>query len=272
MSEYDSRRDAFDSYNVAIAANRAKLLAARCPAAKRVEVIGQCELYLGDCMEILPALGKVDAVVTDPPYGIGRSKGMGGGGYGLVGKRVSRTYEGEWDATRPSPEFFAQILDQAKRHIIWGGNYFADLLPASQKWLWWDKLQTMPSYSDGELAWTSLDGTATKKFVFNGNGMLGKEKDRQHPTQKPVELMRWCLGFVADAAVVLDPFMGSGTTGVACARGGRSFVGVEISEAYFDIACKRIRDAYRQGDMFAAPAPAAAKAEQIGFDLGSGDR
>jgi len=212
----------------------------------RVERIGEATLYLGDCREILPTLGKVDAVITDPPYGIGRDKGMGGGGRGLAGKRISTTYDGAWDMERPSRATFDLVLGAADRHIIWGGNYFSDYLPVSAKWLWWDKLQTMPSYSDGEMAWTSLDGTSTKKFVYSGNGLLAREKDREHPTQKPVQLILWCLGFLPDCQTVLDPFMGSGTTGVACAKLGRRFVGIEIEPKYFEIACKRIAAAYAE--------------------------
>lgn len=269
MSEYDGRRDGFESYNAAIAAKRAALLQERCPSARRIEVIGQCELYLGDCAEVLPHLPAADAVLTDPPYGIKQDRGKGGGGYGLVGKRRSRTYEGNWDASRPRPEIFQAIIRAAGQHIVWGGNYFADLLPPSQKWLWWDKLMTMPSYSDGEMAWTSLPGTATKKFVYNGNGLLAKEKDRQHPTQKPIELMRWCLSLLSGGGVVLDPFMGSGTTGVACAKTGRAFIGIEIDEGYFDIACERIRQAYRQPDMFVA-SPPLKQQEQAGFSFDDG--
>jgi DNA modification methylase len=142
------------------------------------------------------------------------------------------------------------VIQSGKRHVIWGGNYFSDFLPVSKKWLWWDKLQTMPSYSDGELAWTSLDGSSTKKFVYNGSGLLAREQDREHPTQKPVELMKWCLGLAPEARFILDPFMGSGTTGVACAKLKRIFTGIEIDPNFFDIACKRIEQAYAQPDMF----------------------
>jgi DNA modification methylase len=217
----------------------------------RVEHIGRATLYLGDCREILPTLPKVDAVVTDPPYGIKMDKGTRGCGYdgfGLGKKRTPRTYAGGWDGERPSADVFSAMLDAAPLHIVWGGNYFSDLLPVSQKWLWWDKLQTMPTYSDGELAWTSLPGTSTKKFVYNGSGLLAKEQERFHPTQKPVQLMKWCANFTS--GTILDPFMGSGTTGVACMELGRDFVGIERDPAYFDIACKRIEDAQRQGDFF----------------------
>jgi DNA modification methylase len=272
MADYDARKDSFGSYTDAVAALRAKLLRERCPAAGRVEVIGQCELYLGDCLDIMPALGRVGAVVTDPPYGIARANGMAGKGYDGFGKGVQRApkkYDGDWDNTRPDIEVFREILAFDGPHIIWGGNYFSDLLPMSQKWLWWDKLQTMPSYSDGELAWTSLPGASTKKFVYNGSGLMAREKERQHPTQKPVELMSWCLTFLAGGGIVLDPFMGSGTTGVACAKAGRGFIGIEKDECYFEIACERIRKAYAQPDMFIASAPPE-KAEQTAmlFDGG----
>lgn len=205
---------------------------------------GSVQLYLGDCLEILPHLGPVDAVVTDPPYGIGRDKGMGGKGYDGFGKGVARKprqYEGNWDQSAPSPEVFDAILRLAVPAIIWGGNYFSNVLPKATKWLVWDKLQTMPSYSDCELAWTSLSGCSTKKFTYNGNGLMAEEKRRQHPTQKPVALMEWCLSFVS-GETILDPFMGSGTTGVACVRTGRRFVGIEIDERYFRIAVQRITD------------------------------
>lgn len=219
----------------------------------RVETIGGATLILGDCREVLPGLSGVDAVVTDPPYGIGMDRGTRGCGYDGFGqgkKRAPRQYEGGWDASRPDQDVFNLILSSAPRHIIWGGNYFADMLPVSQKWLWWNKLQTMPTYSDGELAWTSLPGTSTKKFVYNGSGLMAREKEREHPTQKPVELLKWCLTLLPNADSILDPFVGSGTTGVACARLGRRFVGVEIHEPYFDIACRRIEAAQRQADLF----------------------
>ena len=215
----------------------------------RIEKIGDATLYLGDCLEIMPTLGKVDAVVTDPPYGIKQDRGFDGfGGFGPPIER--RHYVGGWDNSRPSREAFIAILGIAHKHIIWGGNYFSDLLPVSGKWLWWDKCQTMPTFGDGEMAWTDLPGVAPKKFTYSNNGLMAKEKDREHPTQKPVALMQWCLSFLPDAETILDPFMGSGTTGVACANLGRKFIGIEIEEKYFDIACKRIEIAYSQPLLF----------------------
>lgn len=218
---------------------------------KRKEVIGGQTLYLGDCRDVMPTLGAVDAVVTDPPYGIKQDKGFGGFGPPIA----RRQYDGDWDQSRPHPEVFRLIGEAANDQIIWGGNYFTDLLPVSGKWLWWDKCQTMPSFGDGELAWTSLSGVAPKKLVYSNNGLMAKEKDRVHPTQKPVEVMRWCLSFLPRAQTILDPFMGSGTTLVACQKLGRHGIGIEIDPDYFDIACKRVEEAVRQPDMFVDAKP-----------------
>lgn len=212
-------------------------------------VIGDARLYLGDCAEIMPHLPKVDACITDPPYGIGRGYGMGVGGVRLAGD--ARRYSGGgWDSSRPSHFVFELLLKAAPLHVVWGGNYFSDALPVSGKWLFWDKCQTMPSYSDGELAWTSIGGEAVKQFTYNGSGMLAVEKERQHPTQKPVGLMKWCIEQTGNPQTILDPFMGSGTTGVAAIQLGRKFIGIEREPKYFEIACKRIEQAAAQGKLF----------------------
>jgi site-specific DNA-methyltransferase (adenine-specific) len=211
-----------------------------------VEHIGNATLYLADCLDILPTLGKVDAVVTDPPYGIGKdgqAKTTGG-----HGGRKAYDFMG-WDRERPSLKAFNLVLSSANSHIIWGGNYFADLLPPTSKWLVWDKGQRI-NQSDGELAWTSLHGALRIKTMNRVELMLD---GADHPTQKPVKLIEWCLGFLPDAETILDPFMGSGTTGVACANLGRKFIGIEIEPKYFDIACKRIEIAYRQPRLFDEP-------------------
>lgn len=212
---------------------------------KRKETIGSCELYLGDCLQIMPLLGTVDAVVTDPPYGIGKDgqKRTTGGN----GGRKAYEFKG-WDSERPPRIVFEMMLHLSAKQIIWGGNYFADLLPATGKWLVWDKGQRI-NQSDGELAYTS-EGGALRIFTQNRVALL--VEGAQHPTQKPIEIMQWSLDQVADAQLILDPFMGSGTTGVACARKGRRFIGIEIDPDYFDIACERIRKAYAQPDMFVA--------------------
>lgn len=215
----------------------------------RVETIGNATLYLGDCLEILPTLDKVDACITDPPYGISRDKGFGG--FGGFGAPIARTkYEGDWDSIRPSQACFDLILDKSNFALIFGGNYFADMLPPSTHWVVWDKLNTMPTFGDCELAWTNSDRKSVKKITVEYNGLLGKEKFREHATQKPVLLMENILREYHKHMTILDPFMGSGTTGVACANLGRKFIGIEIEEKYFDIACERITAAQAQGRLF----------------------
>ena len=221
---------------------------------KPTEIIGNCSLWLGDCREILPHLPKVDLVLTDPPYGISADKGAAVGGTDASGRYVRRPkqYEGGWDAERPTAEEFAAILGSAKAAVIWGGNYFSDLLPQGGRWMFWDKLNSMPSYSDGEIAWTSLGGVVVKKFTQCNNGLASlRDGERCHPTQKPVNLIEWCLSFAPNALTVCDPYMGSGTTGVACANMGKTFYGIEREPKYFDIACKRIEQAYAQQRLFA---------------------
>lgn len=218
------------------------------------QTIGDCTLYLGDCLEVMPHLGTFDAVVTDPPYGIGEAAGKAKTRTsGLTSKlkdagRYQRDYgSASWD-DKTADDAIAQARGIAKHAIIFGGNYYD--LPPTSCWLVWDKLNGANDFADCELAWTNLR-KAVRRISFLWHGCMRRERDiqRVHPTQKPVEVMRWCLSHVPDAKTILDPFMGSGTTGVACARDGRSFVGIERERQYFDIACRRIEEAYRQPDM-----------------------
>jgi DNA modification methylase len=215
--------------------------------------IGDATLYCGDCMEILPTLGGVDAVVTDPPYGIGADKGKPIKKRSFNGSRPveSRSYEDDWDDNRPDAELMSMVFSAGKFLVLWGGNYFADLLPASGAWLWWDKCQTMPSYGDGELAYTNLARKTPIKITLANNKIFADRRPRYHPTQKPIEVIEWSVSLMPNAQTILDPFMGSGTTGVACANLGRKFIGIEIEPKYFDIACERIEAAYAQGRLFA---------------------
>lgn len=219
------------------------------PIKKEVR-IGDCRLLLGDCINIMPTLDKVDAVVTDPPYGIKAAEGFSGaGGFSKPIKR--REYVGNWDNEKP--ELYQLFIWPKCKHIIWGGNYFTDQLPQSNFWLVWDKQNTMPTHSDCELAWTDLPRNSVKRLVYMQNGCMSKEKERFHPTQKAVGVMEWCLEFLPESDLILDPFMGSGTTGVTCAKLGRKFIGIELDSSYFDIACQRIEDAYKQSDLFISP-------------------
>jgi site-specific DNA-methyltransferase (adenine-specific) len=197
------------------------------------------QLFCGDCLEIMPTLGRVDAVVTDPPYGINKdgqkeSQGKHGG-------RKAYDFKG-WDVQRPTKKVFEVILSISDSQIIWGGNYFADFLPATMGWLVWDKGQRI-NQSDGELAWTSRQKALRIKVLNRVEIMLD---GAVHPTQKPLALMEWCLSFLPDAVTILDPFMGSGTTGVACVNLGRNFIGIEKDPQYFEIAKERIAEAERR--------------------------
>jgi DNA modification methylase len=192
----------------------------------REEIIGRARLLLGDCRDILPSLEPVCAVVTDPPYGIGHGRLLHTGI-----KQKTQIEPGSWD---DEPADLSILPDVPS--IIWGGNYFN--LPPTRCFLFWDKHPMPPTYACGELAWTSLDRNAAKWCGRVGDDVA--VSDRSHPTQKPVKLMKWCLGFLPDAQTILDPFMGSGTTGVAAVQMGRSFIGIEREPKYFDTACKRI--------------------------------
>lgn len=208
----------------------------------RIERIGDATLYLGDCLEVLPTLGKVDAVVTDPPYGIGIARR---GTFGSDNMAPVRDYgKSDWDDAPPSAETLATLRRCSDWQIVFGGNFFG--LPPSSCWLVWDK-RTTGDYADCELAWTNLP-KAVRKIEWLWNGMIRKgAEERHHPTQKPLGVMRWCIEQLPPkCSTILDPFMGSGTTGVACANLGRKFIGIEIEPRYFDIACRRIAEAYQQ--------------------------
>jgi len=217
--------------------------------------IGDATLYLGDCMDILPTLDKVDAVITDPPYGISRAGQQETFTKNQKHKRKHFEDLG-WDNGRPSKELFDLMLKSADKCLIWGGNYFADMLPATMGWLYWDKGQKGLSMSDGELAWTS-EQKALRSIVVNRSSLVGSE----HPTQKPIQVMTWSIDQLSNPKTILDPFMGSGTTGVAAIQMGRKFIGIEREPKYFDIACKRIEQARKQVDMFIEQP----KQEQVSF-------
>lgn len=218
---------------------------------RRKEQIGDATLYLGDCVEVIPTLGKVDAVVTDPPYGIGIDGQKKSINRNPKHNRKEHETKG-WDKERPDSHIFDQLFAISKDQVIWGGNYFVqEISKASKGWLVWDKGQRGLTMSDCELAFTSLDSPLRAKTI---NRVELLKNGTQHPTQKPIILMEWCLSLLPNAETILDPFMGSGTTGVACANLRRNFIGIEIDEAYFNIACERIENAYRQGQLFEASA------------------
>jgi DNA modification methylase len=181
-------------------------------------------IYHGDCLEILPHLGPVDLVLTDPPYGIGISSNP-----------VRQAHKkSNWDDAPPQNETMVAVYSFAPRAIIWGGNYFS--LPSSQTFLVWDKVQPENfSLAMVEQAWTNIGGPA-KMYRERVTGYK-----KFHPTQKPVGLMLWCINRSRTTGTILDPFMGSGTTLVAAKELGRKAIGIEISKEYCDIAIKRLR-------------------------------
>ena len=209
-------------------------------------IIGLATLYLGDCIDILPTLGRVDAVITDPPYGIG-----------IASNPVRQAHKKmEWDAAAPGSALISACIAAGEVAVLWGGNYFD--LPPSQCFFVWDKVQPQDfSLAMCEQAWTNRKGPAK---LFR-QSVLSYRKE--HPTQKPIELMKWCIEQAGNPQTILDPFMGSGTTGVAAVQMGRQFIGIEREPEYFEIACKRIEDAQRIEDMFVGAKAVQAAEEQL---------
>jgi len=215
----------------------------------RREQIGDCTLYLGDCLEIMPTLGKVDAVVTDPPYGIGFK------------------YEG----TKDDPEVYCEVMQAAvagASYLCKGPQFWFQGMPQASNWhKWFPKdyrqlaaCKTFVQMRKGHIQWAHdpvifwegdgpIDETMRDWIVAGPEFHLEKI---DHPCPRPISHILRLVSAVS--GTVLDPFMGSGTTGVACAKLGRKFIGIEIEECYFNIACERIEQAYSQPDLF-VPAP-----------------
>ena len=232
----------------------------------REEIIGDARLILGDCREVLSALGRehpFDALVTDPPYGIGEAAGANASRANLA--RARAYGDARWD-DETADDALSLASAYAHWQIIFGGNYY-NLGPTSC-WLVRDKVNGSNDFADCELAWTNLP-KAVRRLRYMWNGMLranGEERG-DHPTQKPIGVMKWALQQLplAEHPHVFDPFMGSGTTGVACLHLGLKFTGIERETQYFDIACRRIEEAWRQPRLFDEPRPKATQ-ETLQFD------
>ncbi len=205
------------------------------------------DLRLGDCLEVMKTISdkSIDLVLTDPPYGIGmdnqkvRTKPNRPNTHGRGGELQYAV--ADWDKSPIGKEYFDEIFRISKHQIIWGANYYCSYLPNSYGWLYWDKQMGENNFSSGEFAFQSY---FTKSSAFSFPSMRVKGT-RNHPTQKPVELMRWCIQqakYYDIPLTILDPFMGSGTTGVACKELGRNFIGIEISPEYYKIAERRINN------------------------------
>ena len=194
-------------------------------------------------------------LVTDPPYGLADKWAGHIGGEGKWPLFDAKAMA--WDESVSEAVYAA--IEMADHAIVWGGNYY--ILPPRRGWLLWDKIVRQFSSGHAEMAWTTLD-QPVRTFNY-AHGQLASE-GKEHPTQKPLPLMKWCIGFLPDAKTILDPFMGSGTTGVAAVQMGRKFIGIEREPTYFDIACRRIEEAAKQPDLFIEPP---AKQVQEGFAL-----
>jgi DNA modification methylase len=228
----------------------------------RIERIGDATLYLGDCRDVLPTLEPVDAVVTDPPYGIGEAAGKNASRGNVA---VAKDYgDDQWDNNPVDPETMRLVRLAGQWQIIFGGNYYD--APATSCWLVWDKLNGSNDFADCELAWTNLP-KAVRRIRYLWNGMLraNGEGRGDHPTQKPEGVMRWALQQLpANAHTILDPFMGSGTTGVAAVSLGLQFTGIEREMRYFDAACRRIEAETKRPRLFTEAHTAAVQPDLLG--------
>ena len=186
-------------------------------------------LWHGDCREIAPTLGRFDLCLTDPPFGLGTK--LSGGTWG---KKFLGAHE-DWDAKAPCLDFLIHVCDHA---VIWGGNYFK--LPVSRGWLAWIKRDAVPTMSNLELAWTSEDRNS--RFIDQTIAATNAERV-DHPTQKPLAVMLWCLSLFPESKTVIDPYAGSGTTGRACKDLGLRCTMIEREERYCEIAARRMQQA-----------------------------
>lgn len=212
-----------------------------------IVTIGDATLYLGDCMDILPMLPKVDAVITDPPFGVGNFIQTTGS---LRGRGGSFAKSVDWNEQSPTVEFFEIIKSKSRHRIIWGANFF-NCFEEKGGAIIWDKVQPMPNFSKADIAsCTHFQKTEIVRIPWT-NFNVARQAKTDHPCERPVELYEWCIQYLPKPInTILDPFLGSGSCGVASLRMGKKFIGIERDPKYFEAACKRIEQATRQEDMF----------------------
>ena len=199
------------------------------------------KLYHGDCLEIMPELEPVALVLTDPPYGLDDWNDRG-----INSDRAMKYSEvKKWDRSITSKEI-SLITEKSRHQILWGANHYIELLKNTKQMFIWDKKNRGMHFNDCEIAWCSGFKSACRIYEQH----MSTVKKKVHPTQKPVGLMIWCLGFNPSAETVLDCYLGSGTTAIACERLNRKWIGIEISEKYCEIAAKRIEQETRQRKLF----------------------
>ena len=211
------------------------------------------EVYLEDCVKALKRFNDnhFDLAIVDPPYGIDAANmTMGKGSANDLGIHKKKN----WDKAIPTKEYFDELFRISKNQIIWGGNYFADLLQPTKGWIYWDKKPNGENltFSDGELAWTSFN-KPLKAFSYGwiGFGMLNSGERKIHPTQKPVTLYDWILKrYAKPNDLILDTHLGSGSSRIAAYKGGFNFVGFEIDKEYYEKQEKRFNDFKSQLRLF----------------------
>lgn len=192
----------------------------------------RCTIYCGDCRQVLPFLPKADLVLTDPPYGIKATKQT-------LGKGKKEFHRGNWDNT--IPRNLNQVVDAANFVCVWGGNYLTRELEPTNDWLIWHKNNDGRSFSECEMAWTNF-GCQSRHLTHHWGG-----EEKRHPTQKPLAVIKWCISLAPiETELIIDPFMGSGTTIVAANIDGIKSIGIELEEQYCEIAAKRLE----QGVLF----------------------
>ena len=212
------------------------------------------QLFNEDCLDVMRRLAdkSVDLILTDPPYGIGEAAGKNKSRGNMA---VAKDYgDLDWDNSIPGAEYFSEIMRVSRHQVIFGGNYFIEHLRNSPCWIVWDKDNGENDFADCELAWCSFS-SAVRRLKLRWNGMLQhnmKEKEyRIHPTQKPVRLFEWILEKYAQPGwVIMDPFLGSGSSAIAAKRLGYEFIGVEREQSYFEAALERIPREVAQGRLF----------------------
>lgn len=200
------------------------------------------QVICGDSLELMKMMPDkcIDLVLTDPPYGINADKGVGGFG----SSKTDKHFNDNWDKKIPDKKFFDEILRIGKNIVIWGGQFMTEFLPPNGHWIVWDKKGDIAfdnPFGDCEIAWTNINKKSVKKYTIIQQGFISKEKQRYHPTQKPVELFMNILRDYGDNKIIFDPFMGSWTTARACKDLGRNFLGCELEEKYCLIGENRLK-------------------------------
>lgn len=214
---------------------------------KRTSIQELNKLYCGDSLNFMKEMedNSIDLIITDPPYGISIGSKDGQVGGGSCRGETKKYGKQEWDSKRIKKEYFNEMKRIAKNMIVWGGNYYLDYLGQTRCMLIWYKRDGLPirTFADCEIAWTSFDKNS---MVFNcrWDGFIRDSREKKvHPTQKALEVIKWCVQeFSKEGDLILDPFLGGGTTAVACKMLKRKFIGIELSEEYFKVANERLSE------------------------------